>query len=98
MVAVEGDLTIAAAQDSSPVGRRCGSPGGKRVAGVPLFAIKAMARHVVDGLGRLARRDIIGATRHEMMAAYYAGFAWEDWRLPVRPGSLPGPTRQRTPE
>ena len=53
----------------------------KRVAGVPLFAIKAMARHVVDGLGSLARRDVIGATRHEMMAAYYAGFAWEDWRF-----------------
>ena len=52
-----------------------------RVAGVPLFAIRAMARHVVEGLGRLARRDIIGATRHEMMAAYYAGFAWEDWRF-----------------
>jgi glycosyltransferase involved in cell wall biosynthesis len=53
----------------------------KRVAGVPLFAIRAVARHVVDGLVCLARRDIIGATRHEMMAAYYAGFAWEDWRF-----------------
>jgi glycosyltransferase involved in cell wall biosynthesis len=53
----------------------------KRVAGVPLYTIKAMARHVLEALGRLARRDIVGATRHEMMAAYYAGFAWEDWRF-----------------
>jgi glycosyltransferase involved in cell wall biosynthesis len=53
----------------------------KRIAGVPLFAIKAAARHVLQGLASLARRDIIGATRHEMMVAYYAGFVWEDWRV-----------------
>jgi len=52
----------------------------KRIAGVPLFALKAMARHGLDGLGSLARGDIIAATRDEMMLAYYAGFAWEDWR------------------
>jgi hypothetical protein len=52
----------------------------KRIAGVPLYALKAMARHILAGLGSLARRDVIGATRHEMMLAYYAGFAREDWR------------------
>jgi glucosyl-dolichyl phosphate glucuronosyltransferase len=51
-----------------------------RVAGVPLFALRAFASHCVRGLGRLVRGDIIGATRHEMMAAYYAGFVSEDWR------------------
>ena len=65
----------------------------KRVAGVPLFALRAMARHVLDGLGSLLRRDVIGATRHEMMLAYYAGFAWEDWRFArsarLRPRSDP---------
>jgi hypothetical protein len=69
----------------------------KRVAGVPLFALKAMARHIVDGLRRLVRRDIIGATRHEMMLAYYAGFAWEDRRSArsSRPTSSPSRLRRR---
>ena len=61
----------------------------KRIAGVPLYTVKAMARHIMAGLGRLARRDIIGATRHEMMLAYYAGFAREDWRLARGAGLTP---------
>ena len=61
----------------------------KRIAGVPLYAVKAMVRHLIAGLGRLARRDIVGATRHEMMLAYYAGFAREDWRLARAAGLMP---------
>jgi glucosyl-dolichyl phosphate glucuronosyltransferase len=76
----------------------------KRVAGVPLFALRAMARHFVEGVARLLlRRDVIGATRHEMMLVYYAGFAWEDWRFArsSRPTGSPSrlsPTHQGTPE
>ena len=73
----------------------------KRIAGVPLFVLKAMAKHGVDGLGSLARGDIIAATRDEMMLAYYAGFAWEDWRSwrsSRRTRSPLSPTHQCTPE
>jgi hypothetical protein len=75
----------------------------RRVAGVPLFALRAMARHFVEGFGSLLRRDVIGATRHEMMLAYYAGFAWEDWRSArssrlTRSPSRLSPTHQGTPE
>jgi glucosyl-dolichyl phosphate glucuronosyltransferase len=75
----------------------------KRIAGVPLFALSAIARHIVDGLGSLLRRDVIGAARHEMMLAYYAGFAREDWRsarssrLTRSPSGLSA-THQGTPE
>ena len=55
----------------------------KRIAGVPRFTLGAMVRHAAAGVRSLARADIIGATRHEMMLAYYAGFAWEEWRRRV---------------
>ena len=83
-----------------------GSPdlrAAKRAAGVPLFALKAMAGHLVSGVASLVRLDIIGATRHEMMLAYYAGFAYEDWRTArssrlTRSPSRLRPTHERTPE
>ncbi len=53
----------------------------KRVAGVPVFALAEMLRHAARWFGCLLRGDIPSAVEHEMMSAYYLGYAWEDRRL-----------------
>lgn len=60
----------------------------RRVAGVPVFAIAEMVRHSARWLVCLLRRDIPSAVEHEMMSAYYLGYAWEDRRLHARSRQL----------
>jgi len=52
----------------------------RRIAGVPLFTFGELYRHVVRSLTAIVRRDVDSAVEHEMMVAYYAGYAWEEWR------------------
>jgi hypothetical protein len=58
-----------------------------------------MVRHAIRWLGSLLRGDMPSAVEHEMMSAYYLGYAWEDRRLHARSrrlvngGPLPGESR-----
>ncbi len=52
----------------------------KRIRGVPRFMIGEMLRHTARLVASLVRRDLRSSVEHEMMLAYYAGYAWEDWR------------------
>ena len=52
----------------------------RRLAGVPLFAVAELCRHSAGCASAFVRRDVASAVENEMMAAYYAGYAWEDSR------------------
>jgi glucosyl-dolichyl phosphate glucuronosyltransferase len=52
----------------------------KRIGGVPLFAFGELYRRALRWAGAILRGDVDSAAPHEMMMAYYAGYAWEDWR------------------
>jgi len=52
----------------------------RRLAGVPLFAVVELCRHSARCASAIVRREAGSAVENEMMAAYYAGYAWEDSR------------------
>jgi glucosyl-dolichyl phosphate glucuronosyltransferase len=52
----------------------------RRIANVPRFVWSGVARHAARWVARGLRGQLIEAVRHEMMFAYYLGFAWEEWR------------------
>ena len=68
----------------------------KRIGGVPLFTLGEFCRHAVRCASSVARRDVGSAVEHEMMVAYYAGYAWEDWRGRRHSTHQPVPTRERS--
>lgn len=53
----------------------------KRLAGIPVFAIAEMVRHIARWARCRLSGDVAAAVEHETMAAYYVGYAWEDRRL-----------------
>jgi glycosyltransferase involved in cell wall biosynthesis len=74
--------------------------------GVPRFMYGSAVRDLAGLLRERLRRRPAAAFRHEMMTAYFAGYAWSRWRLltarakRVRPlpreGSERGPTGERS--
>ena len=66
----------------------------KRIGGVPLFTLSEFCRHAVQCASSVARRDVGSAVQHEMMVAYYAGYAWEDWRRHKDPATDRFPARE----
>ena len=51
-----------------------------RIGRVPRFVLGGLATHVARAIAAFTRGRALEGTRHEMMALYYLGFAWEEMR------------------